>query len=71
MTQSIRREILEQASNCVCGQRDEEYGIPEDSFNEIAKLWSYWLSVNVTAHDVGIMMALLKIARSKDRSNKR
>ena len=31
----------------------------------IAKLWSAYKDVDITAHDVAIMMVLLKIARTK------
>lgn len=60
----IRKDILNEAMHCVCGQREEEYGTPEDNFNQISKLWNAYLGDNVTdAHDVAMMMALLKIAR--------
>ena len=35
-----RAEILDKAKQCVCGQREKEYGSPEDNFLTIAKLWS-------------------------------
>lgn len=60
----LREEILNEATKCVCDQRQEEYGTLEDSFNQISKLWNAYLGDNVTdAHDVAMMMALLKIAR--------
>lgn len=59
-----RLEILSKAEKCVCGQREQDYGIPEDNFSRIAKLWNAYLGDNVTdAKDVSMMMALLKIAR--------
>lgn len=59
-----RPEILDAAKACVCGRRQEDYGTPEDNFETIAKLWNAYLGDNVTdAHDVAMMMALLKIAR--------
>ena len=66
----IRKDILDAATNYVCVQREEEYGTPEDNFHAIAVLWSYWLGVPVNAHDVPIMMALLKIARIKTGQTK-
>lgn len=60
-----RKECLEQAMACVCGQRDQEYGKPEDCFERIASLWSAYLNHVVNAHDVGAMMILLKVARFK------
>ena len=58
--------MLKATEICVCGQREHEYGSPENNFADIAKLWSIFKGVEFTAHDIGIMMALLKIARIKD-----
>ena len=60
-----RSETLDRAKECVCGQRENEYGSPEDSFANIARLWSVYRDVKFTANDVAMMMALLKIARIK------
>ena len=59
-----RQEILTQAAECVCKDREEQYGTPEDSLSLIAALWNAYLGDRVTDdHDVAVMMALLKIAR--------
>ncbi|MCQ2316353.1 MAG: DUF6378 domain-containing protein [Bacteroidales bacterium] len=64
-----RAEILDAARKCVCGERDRQYGGPEQSFRVIADLWSTYLSavislpVCIEGDDVAAMMALLKIAR--------
>lgn len=58
-----RQEILEAATKCVCGEREQDYGSPEDNFNRIATYWSSHLGMEITAEDVAVMMALLKIAR--------
>ena len=64
-----RQRVLSEAERCVCGQREQDYGTPEDSFNIIADLWAVYLkgcgvSIDfLESHDVAIMMALLKIAR--------
>lgn len=67
-----RKEILEAAEKCVCGQREEEYGTPEDSFRLIAELWapvirqccvSPGADVCVLPETVALMLALLKVAR--------
>ena len=64
MTEITRKSILTEAEKCVCGQREEDYGSPEDNFYKISKLWNAYLGDNVTdSHDVAMMMALLKIAR--------
>ena len=60
-----RKRVLNEAEKCVCGQREHEYGVPEDSFEMIGKLWTVYLdyATKIDAHDVAAMMALLKIAR--------
>lgn len=67
-----REEILAAAKQCVCGDRDQDYGSSEKSFNMIAALWEPYLrqkcvstggDVCITGADVGAMMALFKIAR--------
>lgn len=60
-----REAVLEDAKKCVCGQREQDYGSPEDNFSRIAYLWSCYLGVDVSALDVAMCMALLKIARIK------
>ena len=58
-----RSEILEAAKRCVCGDREQDYGSPEDNFEKIAEFWSTYMGYPVVAHDVAAMLALLKIAR--------
>lgn len=67
-----RQEILENAMKCVSGDRDEQYGKPENSFMTIAHLWNIYLnaadvndgvSITIKFKDVAAMLALLKIAR--------
>lgn len=58
-----RAEILEAARVCVCGEREQEYGNPEDNFEAIARLWSAYKGIDFKAIDVAMMMSLLKIAR--------
>ena len=60
-----RKETLEAAFECVCGERQDQYGTPEDNFGRIAKLWTAYLGCPISAVDVAMMMALLKIARIK------
>lgn len=61
----IRKHVLEKAVTYTCSDRAAEYGTPEENFTAIAKLWSCWLGVEISAHDVAIMMTLLKIGRMK------
>lgn len=58
-----RKDILDAAEKCVCGQREQDYGSPEDNFRVIADLWSVYRREKFTSVDVAVMMALLKIAR--------
>ena len=64
-----RGEILLTAEKYVNGDREQQYGTPENNFSIIAKFWSTYLgeqgmiTTSIDAHDVAVMMALLKIAR--------
>lgn len=59
-----RKEILAEAEKCVCSDRNLQYGEPED-FNTIAKFWSAFLDIHITAPQVAAMMILMKTARIK------
>ena len=61
-----REEILSKAKECVCGQREQDYGSPEHNFQLIADLWTDYLGRLISTTDVAMMMALLKIARIKN-----
>ena len=61
--------MLEKAIHAV-GDRGLNYGKPEDNFDRIARLWNVHLTnrgmnalFHLTATDVAVMCALLKIAR--------
>ena len=60
-----RADILHTAEKCVCGQREQDYGSPENNFQTIADFWSVYKGVKFSASDVAMMMALLKVARIK------
>lgn len=60
-----RADILHTAEKCVCGQREQDYGSPENNFQIIADFWSVYKGVKFSASDVAMMMALLKVARIK------
>ena len=59
------KEFLEKASALVAGDREKDYGDKVHNHNNIARLWSAYLDVKIEAHDVAILMTLLKIARTK------
>lgn len=68
LNENPREDILNKAKECVCGNRQEDYGSPEDNFNLIAELWTSYTGCEISATDVSTMMALLKIARIKTGS---
>jgi hypothetical protein len=55
--------ILEEAEALVNGERQKQYGPPNESFTRIAKLWSSVLDCQVTPEQVAICMVLLKVSR--------
>lgn len=58
------KETLEAAIEAIGGHREQDYDVPERNFRRIAKLWSMYTGCFVfTAHDVAMMLALLKMAR--------
>jgi|TARA_R100000008_G_C3551541_1_gene150707 hypothetical protein len=61
----LTKELLSEANKLVGGDRQKDYGDKVKNHNNIAKLWSAYLDTPVTAHDVAIMMTLLKVARTK------
>jgi len=60
-----RNECLDGARSAV-SERGISYGKAEDNFALIARMWSAWLGVPVTAVDVAIMMGHVKDARLKN-----
>lgn len=61
-------DLLDEAGATIA-LRSVHYGAPEQSFAVTADLWSTWLSsrhghpINLCPADVGVMLALLKVAR--------
>ena len=60
-----RADILDRAKAIVTGEREKQYGKPEDNFAIIAELWSAYTGYKFSPVDVAMMMALLKVARIK------
>lgn len=64
-----RIEILEVSKNIVCGDREEQYGTPENNFETIAEMWSSYLYrrgvvfKDIDSKDVAAMMIILKLVR--------
>jgi len=62
---ATRANLLDIAKNHVTKDRQADHGDAEDNFTRIAGYWSVHLGVPIAAHDVAVMMALLKVARIK------
>ena len=58
--------IADKAKDVVFGDRQLNYGKPERNQALIAELWSAYTGADISAHDVCMMMAILKIARLKN-----
>ena len=60
-----RGSILDTAKEYVTKDRAADHGDMEDNFQRIAEFWSVHLDQLIDAHDVAVMMTLLKVARIK------
>ena len=80
-----RSDILDTAKGYVCADRNSQYGEPEDSFRQIACLWTNYMDGvlkidrnnpngaiwnGFMPSDVAAMMALMKIARISNNPTK-
>jgi hypothetical protein len=65
----LRTKILETANQYITKDRAATHGDAEDSFAQIAAVWTWWLNERLTApidaYDVAQMMSLFKKARAK------
>jgi hypothetical protein len=59
------KEFLQEATKLSSEQRQKDYGDKVNNHKNIARLWSAYLDTKIEAHDVAVMMVLLKIARTK------
>lgn len=59
--------FLDEARKCITRDRQDKYGRAERNFETISNLWNVYLGDklkgNLSPNDVGVMMALMKIAR--------
>jgi hypothetical protein len=69
MSENLPRvEALRIAAAIITGDRDAQYGGPEENFERIGKIWSVILGVPITREDVAMMMVGLKVARYASKS---
>tara|TARA_R100000544_G_C2173099_1_gene33199 strand:+ start:166 stop:444 length:279 start_codon:yes stop_codon:yes gene_type:complete len=66
----ISQKLLEEAKKLIGGDRQNDYGDKLKNHQNIADLWSVFLKTKITAHDVAICMALVKIARLMNQHKK-
>ena len=59
----ISQDILKESKKLIGGNRHKDYGDKLTNHQHIADFWSIFLKKKITAHDVAICMALVKIAR--------
>ena len=59
-----RGEILEEANKLTQTDRQRDYGTPRVNHDRIANLWSAYLERPITAEQVAICLALVKISRT-------
>nr|DAJ43841.1 MAG TPA: Myofilin [Caudoviricetes sp.] len=65
-----REMCLDEAKKCVCTDRNQQYGEPEQNFAVIAQLWQTYLraatgadDIEIFPSDVAMMMVLFKAGR--------
>ena len=61
-----RSEILAEADSLINGDRQKDYGTPQENFGVIAAMWSAYLGHEVSPTDVCHLMSLLKIGRLRN-----
>lgn len=61
--QKIPSSILQEAEQLINGQRRDDYGDVNKSFEQIAQLWSPILGKSISPRQVGLCMIQLKISR--------
>lgn len=57
--------ILTTADRLIHGNRQDDYGPPDESFNRIAAAWTAYHGSAFTAQDVAMMMIMLKVCRTQ------
>jgi len=58
-------ELLKTSAGLVSGDREQTHGPKLENHQNIASLWSAYLGREISPLDVALMMALLKIGRTK------
>ena len=62
-----QKSILQEAEEIVNGDRQQDYGDMQQSFDNIAKMWSVIAGTEISARQVGLMMISLKDVRENNK----
>lgn len=57
------KDIYDRARKLTDNDRQAQYGAPEDNLGRIGALWTAYVGKPLDAHDVAVMLALVKIGR--------
>ena len=65
---SRKESLLRDAIEACCGDRQLNYGAPEQNFERIAELWKAWFDVRkaydpLQPWEVSVLLILMKLAR--------
>jgi hypothetical protein len=70
--------ILEEVDKTINGERQDQYGSPENNFQNIADYWNTYIQIRfplyanpLTPQDVARMLCLVKLARMHGQKYKR
>lgn len=58
-----RQQALDEALHIISGDRDAQYGGPEDNFGRIAKMWSVLFEREFTSEEVAMAFIAVKLSR--------
>lgn len=59
----MKKSILKEADSLVNGDRQQDYGPPEEDFERTARMWTALKGVEFTAADVALFMICIKLSR--------
>lgn len=65
---TLRVEALREAARIISGERNKQYGGPEENFERIAKIWEVIFGIPVSNEDVAMAMVAVKVARYASKS---
>lgn len=58
-----REDVLTAAAKLITQDRAKQYGDAREFFDRTASLWSALINRDLSAHDVALMLAAMKLAR--------